>query len=75
MNAPTALPFDNIPQLIEVIRSTFTGGSSQNVMEATRILKAMSKETTRFIHEIMKIILMEEVDGSHLTTYIIPQPL
>lgn len=60
-----ALPYDNIPQLLQVLKETFAG-DNDTVKRATEILQAMAAEPIRFIDVMSKIITMERSDGKQI---------
>lgn len=57
-----ALPYDNIPQLLQVLKETFAG-DNESVKRATEILQAMANDPIRFIDVMFKIITIERSDG------------
>jgi ribosome-associated toxin RatA of RatAB toxin-antitoxin module len=57
-----ALPYDNIPQLLQVLKETFAG-DNESVKRATEILQAMANDPFRFIDVMFKIITIERSDG------------
>lgn len=55
------LPYDNLDNLADVLQTVFSGNTT-TIAQANDILMQMSKDPTRFIDSMMRIITSEKND-------------